>query len=233
MQADSEPLPKCLLEVGGETLLERLCANLRVNQFSKLVIVTGYMAEAIEEAAHQCGDGLVIETVHNPDYASTNNVYSLWLARERVEGSFLLVESDLLFGPALIANARTPDCAVVSERLPWMNGTTVDIINAGGESLRFQLASNETSCGTHKTVNVYCFSPSSWQRIAKRLDQHIAQGNVNDFYEVVLASMLDAGELHLAAVVYPRHAWYEIDTTDDLGAAQALLQSKPEAFSHG
>ncbi len=229
MRGNSEPLPKCLLNVGGQTLLQRLCANLRANHFRKLIIVTGYMAESIEEAAHQCGDDLVIETVHNPDYASTNNVYSLWLARASINTSFLLVESDLLFGPALIASARIPDCAVVSERLPWMNGTTVDI-NHGAESLRFHLAANGRSSGTHKTVNVYCFSQQSWLHIGKRLAQHIALGNVNDFYEAVLASMVDDGELQLVPVVYPQNNWYEIDTADDLNAAQAMLQSKPEAF---
>lgn len=226
---DGEAIPKCLIEVGGKSLLQRLCENLVTNGITKLLIVTGYMAEAIEQAARECGTTLHIDTVHNPHYASTNNVYSLWLAREVIKGDFLLVESDLLYGPGLIAACIAPDHIVVSELLPWMNGTTLDI-GSDGLVERFCLLRNEGKSGQYKTVNVYSFSTASWARISIRLDEHVLHGETGDYYEAVLAKMHEQGELELRPVVYPVSDWYEIDTAEDLRAAERLLVENPSVF---
>ncbi|MCR9104277.1 MAG: phosphocholine cytidylyltransferase family protein [Gammaproteobacteria bacterium] len=222
--------PKCLIEINGMTLLERLCRILRANGFTRLTIVTGYRAADVEAAARACSAGLDITTVHNADYATTNNVYSLWLARRMIDPPFLLVESDLVFGPALVAACHTPDCLVISQRLPWMNGTTIELDTAGGLA-RFQLAADGQPPASYKTVNVYCFSQHSWQRIATALDNHIAQGNARDFYEAVLADLVDRGQLDLTPTHYPCDAWYEIDTAKDLAAARQLMHSNPDAFN--
>ena len=96
--------PKCLLQVGQRTLLQRTVDALVANGVDELVVVTGYRSELIEDFLKVHYPTLKLHFIHNADYSSTNNIYSLYLTRERVEGKpFLLLDSDILFDPAIIA----------------------------------------------------------------------------------------------------------------------------------
>ena len=94
--------PKCLTEIDGIPILERLVDCLRQQGFKRLVVVVGYLEHRIRQFLGEWQDGLSIEYVVNPQYRTTNNIYSLWLAREAVQEPFLLIESDLLFEASLL-----------------------------------------------------------------------------------------------------------------------------------
>ncbi len=82
---------------------------------------------------------------------------------------------------------------------------------------------------TYKTVNMYSFSRSSWQRVVGRLEQHVSAGKVNAYYETVLGEMVVDGDLSLQAVFFDSKRWYEIDTLEDLRQAeQQLLRVRRE-----
>lgn len=95
--------PKCLLDVKGRSLLERSMDSLMASGVSDFVIVTGYLNHMIEEfVAKRYGDSIRVTFIHNEVYDSTNNIYSLWLARKAVDGKqFLLLDSDLLYDPQI------------------------------------------------------------------------------------------------------------------------------------
>ncbi len=62
-------------------------------------------------------------------YKTTNNIYSLWLARDVIDEPFLLIESDLVFDTDMLKDMLYPDRVAVAKIEPWMNGTTVTINN--------------------------------------------------------------------------------------------------------
>ena len=93
----TEALPKCLVSVSGVPILERLVRALDSHGFERLVIVTGYKAETIRDYLGERFGGIAIEYIVSPLFATTNNIYSLWLARQLIDEPFLLVESDLVF----------------------------------------------------------------------------------------------------------------------------------------
>ena len=96
--------PKCLLKVGERTLLQRSMDALISNGFREFVIVTGYLHEKIEDFVRQTyGDSIHVCFIHNKDYETTNNIYSLWLARQEAEGQeVLLLDSDLLYDAQIV-----------------------------------------------------------------------------------------------------------------------------------
>lgn len=95
--------PKCLLKVGSKNLLGRTIDALLFNGFKELIIVTGYLKEMIEEYISANYPELKVEYIFNPDYASTNNIHSLWLTKESVKNqSIFLLDSDILFDPVII-----------------------------------------------------------------------------------------------------------------------------------
>jgi len=91
--------PKCLLKVGERTLLQRSMDALVEVGIRQFVIVTGYLHEQIETFVRETyGESIRVRFIHNKDYETTNNIYSLWLARPEAEGQeILLLDSDLLY----------------------------------------------------------------------------------------------------------------------------------------
>lgn len=95
--------PKCLLTIGERSLLQRSIDALISNGIREIVIVTGYLHNQIEGFVKQQYPDVNISFIHNEVYDSTNNIYSLWLARPKAEGKdILLLDSDLLYDPEII-----------------------------------------------------------------------------------------------------------------------------------
>ncbi len=215
--------PKCLTMVHEVSILERLVINLSKQGFKRLVVVTGYREKSIREFLGTQACGMKIDYIFSPLYATTNNIYSLWMAREIINEPFMLIESDLVFDVSLLDDMRHPDRIAVARMQPWMNGSTVTI-NQAQHVKKFQ----NGIAGTfdeirYKTVNIYSFSLSSWHSIIERLDQYISAGIVNDYYETVFAEMVTEGSLSLKIVSFDNKPWYEIDTIEDLAKAKKLF----------
>ena len=106
-----------------------------------------------------------------------------------------------------------------------MNGSCVTINES--QWVKTFLAFNSDSFGEikYKTVNIYSLSLTSWDCIVKKLDQHISDGKVNDYYETVFAEMIADGSLSLKTVSFDGKPWYEIDTIEDLAKAERLFLS--------
>jgi NDP-sugar pyrophosphorylase family protein len=166
------------------------------------VIVVGYLEHRIREFLGEWQGSLSIEYVVNPQYGTTNNLYSLYLARDAVQESFLLLESDLLFEPSLLDDLQPADKIAVSSMQPGMNGSTVTVDHS--QHVReFQLGEMSDVDGLrYKTVNICSLSLWSWRRVIERLGQYVASGQVNEFYERVFADMVADGSLDFEAVFF-------------------------------
>jgi threonine-phosphate decarboxylase len=214
---------KCLVGVSLIPILERLVRSLNAYGFSRLVVVVGHEAAAIQDYLGDHSHNIEISYVVNPRYKTTNNIYSLWLARKVIDEPFLLVESDLVFDESLLEEMLQPDRIAISERLPWMNGTTVTLDGDSGVGAFCLDALSSADADHFKTVNIYSLSRATWREACERLDQHIAAGQTSDYYECVFAEMVADGSLALEPVFFPADRWYEIDTLADLEAAERVF----------
>jgi choline kinase len=220
----TEFAPKCLTEIDGRPLLERLVACLRDRGFKRLLVVVGHLEDRIRSFLDDCAGGLVVEYVRNPLYRTTNNIYSMWLAGAELDESFLLMESDLIFDASLIGELLLPDRIAISRILPWMNGTTITM-GCSGQVASFRNSRIvRTGDNEYKTVNIYSFSRSTWRRVFSRLDRAITEGRVNEYYEVVLKDMVADGSLSLNCVTIDADRWYEVDSMDDLPGAERIAR---------
>lgn len=251
LQPLTDDLPKCLTEINGTTILERLVLGLQAWEFERLVVVVGHMDGCLRDYLDNLVSGLdgltrglTIEYVSSAKYRTTNNIYSLWAARHAIQEPFLLLECDLIFDDALLGKMLEPDRIAVSRILPWMNGTTVSLDHSQ-RVMRFHMSgdrlpetkplrrTDSQKVGTHKTVNMYSFSQPSWRRITRRLEKFISAGRVNGYYEAVFAEMVAEGDLSFEAVFFDNECWYEIDTLDDLREAERLFPSSNGRLASG
>ncbi len=228
--------PKCLTEVGGLPILERLVRNLRAQGIERLVVVIGHMGTQIRNFLDSRAGDMQVDYIYSPDYRTTNNIYSLWLAREQIKEPFLLVESDLVFDASMLTEMLRPDKIAVSPIRPWMNGTTVTV-SPGQRVMAFHAKGVEGDIPHYKTVNIYSLSPPSWDEVIKRMSHYISEGRVNEYYEAVFADMVADGMLSFEAVFFDPHNWYEIDTIADLREAEKMfgkpsrVHVRPDVYS--
>lgn len=214
--------PKCLTVVGGKPILERLVDSLRAQGISKLVVVIGYQGDQIRKFLQQNASDMRIDYITNADYSSTNNIYSLWLARKQIQESFLLVECDLVFETSMLDNMLQPDKIAISIILPWMNGTTV-VLDSRKRVKAFHLDSVQGDERQYKTVNLYSLSLQTWKKLEQKLSCYVSAQKLGEYYETALADMVAEGMLSFEAVFFDAERWYEIDTLTDLREADKLF----------
>ncbi len=223
--------PKCLTLVNGTSILERLVMNLQNHGFKRLVVVTGHLENRIREELGTSRGKLKIEYVHSPKYKTTNNIYSLWMARKYLSEPFVLFESDLVFDESLLEGMLYPDRIALDNFESWMNGTRVTLTDTGGVNAFISGNENTSDEATYKTVNIYSLSRTSWNAVSRRLDAVISAGRVNDYYETVFSELVDEGALSFQKVSFEDKPWYEIDTIEDLKEAEKLFPEKQPVVS--
>jgi choline kinase len=215
--------PKCLTLVSEQSILDRLITNLKNQGFTRLVIVTGHEQECIVDVLGKKSGSLEIEYIHSANYKTTNNIYSLWLARHRMTEPFVLFESDLVLNSALLDNMVYPNRIAVAKMQPWLQGTTVTI-GTNNKVTQFHAGTQDSYSDTrYKTVNIYSFSIATWEQISLRLDAFIQAGQDRCYYENVFAEMVQHEILTLEPVSFDHKNWFEIDTVADLAEAELLF----------
>jgi len=227
---------KCMVRVGGTTLIDRALNNLIRHKPSRIILVVGYRGDKVKSHVGSSWKGVRIIYVENPFYSKTNNIYSLYLARHLLlEEDTLLLESDLIFDDSALSRIiddPRDSLVLVSKFQPWMNGTVVRIDKHGrikefisGENL------NLLRTGKYfKTVNIYKFSADfSKNMYLPFLEAYIKAVGYNEYYEQVLSviNFLDNSELR-ACVLDEEELWYEIDDKQDLDDAEVLFSSEEE-----
>ncbi len=221
----TENAPKCLTIVNDVSILGRLLSNLNQNGFKRLVVVTGHLQNHIRDFLGNQVGNIKIDYIFSPLYKTTNNIYSLWMARKVINEPFLLFESDLVFDESLLPAMLYPDRIAVAKMQPWMNGTCVTINKSHHVKEFFVSKAGSNGELRYKTVNIYSISLTSWRRIVKKLDKRISDGKVNDYYEIIFAEMIADGSLSFKHVSFDGEPWYEIDTLEDLAKAEKLFSS--------
>lgn len=230
---------KCMVEVSGKRLIEHVLDSfLKIQDngiaVSRVVIVTGYKGENLKKHIGSDYHGLKIEYIDNPIYDKTNNIYSLWLAREVLAAAdTLLLESDLIFESSILLNVARdvrPNLAVVDKFDPMMDGT-VTLLDDQDNITHF-VPKHEFDWNTahayYKTVNIYKFSKEfSTEFYLPFLDAYSKSFGNNEYYEQVLRVLIFLQGTDLKAYkLSGSEMWYEIDDVIDLNIACSI-------FSHG
>ena len=112
--------PKCLLKIGGRTVLEWQVKTLAGAGIDDIVVVTGYGADKVEDLVNRHLAQFGARTIYNPDYATADNLVSCWTVRHHMNTDFLLLNGDTLFEPGvidrLLYSGRFPITVTVSSK---------------------------------------------------------------------------------------------------------------------
>ena len=216
--------PKCLLEVGGKTLLQRTIDAMATAGINEFVVVTGYRGNMIRDFLTIHYPQFTIRFLDNVDYANNNNIYSLWMAGQIVRGqAFLLMDSDILCDPAAVVRiASEPEAALAvnrhelgEEEMKVVVDNQMHITEIS-KTCRPEDAMGE-SVGIEKMTATYS------EALFRELDQMILQeGLIDIFYERAFERLIPQG--HTFRVIDTTDYFsYELDTPEDLLRAQELM----------
>lgn len=226
---------KCMVQVNGVALIDRMLHQIESRHLSRIVIVVGYEGEKLMKYIDTLGIRTPIVYVQNPIYDKTNNIYSLALAKDYLcQDDTLLFESDLIFEDAVIdqlLDDPRETLALVDKYESWMDGTCVklgpdDSIASFVPSKNFRF---EEAHEYYKTVNIYKFGRHfSRTHYVPFLEAYSKALGNNEYYEQVLRviAMLDDPEIQAKRL--SGQLWYEIDDIQDLDIASSMFAQDPD-----
>ncbi len=230
---------KCMVEVHGRTLLERSLDALVDHGVDRIAIVVGYQAQGVRDVLGHEHRGVPVTYVENVDYATTNNIYSLYLASEELaKDDTILLESDLIYDPRIIERLfahPAPDVAAVARYEPWMDGTMVtlgpdDVIEG---FVPKHLVDHQATDQYFKTVNIYKLSREFIEnRYLPFLEAYVRSVGANEYYEQVLRVIASLDQHGLVGMPLQGEPWYEIDDLQDYEIAETLFAPEEKRYDY-
>lgn len=219
---------KCMVPVNGKPIIDYTLEALLNAGINKITIVIGYKGEKLKKYIQEKHPGLDINYIENPVYDKTNNIYSLYLAKEILTADdTVLLESDLVFKPEIISdlvNSKDENLAVLSPFESWMDGTValIDGKNNIAGLIGKENFNWKNKGEYYKTVNIYKFSKEfSKKYYIPFLQAYIDSYGKNEYYEQVLKVIAFLDSTNLKAHIVDGKNWYEIDDGADLSIAES------------
>ncbi len=228
---------KCMVQLHGKTLIEH-CLDI-VTSFSidRIILIIGYEGEKLKKLLGKSYNGVKIVYVENAEYATTNNIYSVYLSKEYlVQDDTILIESDLIFEKRiikLIIDNKFKNLAVVDKYKPWMDGTVAKIDNDFNiDHIISKSEFNYNDVNNYfKTVNIYKFSKKFLKECyVPFLDAYSSALGKSEYYEDVLKAIVNLGMDQLKALPLDGELWYEIDDLQDLDNASIVFAKPKDKF---
>lgn len=206
-------LPKSLLEVGRRPLVEHQLDALSAAGIGPVAMVLGYAADEIRERV-----GLKADYLFNPEFASTNSLYSFWLARGWVKGGVVVLNCDILFDPRVLDRLL----AAGGDALAYDSGSgdgrehmKVKVDRGRLADMGKELPAPEAA---GENVGILCFTEATAAALFEKAGALIEQGRRKDFLGAAVREI--ARERPIRTVDIAGLAWGEIDFPYDLDRAR-------------
>lgn len=225
MRPLTDDLPKCLLSVAGRAILSRAVSILAGSGVTRITVVDGFAGDRVREALRSEFPPAWFTFVRNADYETTNNAYSLWLARRPEEEPLLLLDADLVFDAEVaglvIRDEHANRLAVRSRGEIGDEDVKVELGGDGRVRNIGKLVPLDRASG--ESVGLAAFSAQFCRRMFDVLERRLfREGGVNEWYESAFLELIEKGE-----PVYPVDLGdlraIEVDTPEDLLRARSLF----------
>lgn len=219
--------PKCLLKVGEKNILSYTMDHLLAHDINEIIIVTGYLQEQIRDFIADAYFAVDVKFIYNELYANTNNIYSLWLAKQELQGQdMLLLDSDILFDQKIITKllqSGYENCLALKRHEVGEEEIKVKVDAKG---LILQIGKDVIPWeAIGESIGIEKFNSSLVDKLYKTLDYKIVlDQKVNIFYEAAFQDLIMEGE-QIYVVDVTELNCMEIDTAHDFKVAQEMISS--------
>jgi len=218
----TEDRPKCLLDLGKNTILGVQLSALKAGGATEVVIVTGFRTAAVEKAAEEASEsGFKVRTLFNPFYNVADNLASCWMAREEMREPFLLLNGDTLFQPEIMKRLlRAPTAAItitIDKKVDY-DSDDMKVKLAGSRLL--DVGKTLEPEDTHgESIGFSRFDKSGAQAFVETLEQTMRTPNgLNWWYLKAIAVLAEKDHVETCSI--EGLTWGEVDFLPDLEVAK-------------
>ncbi|MBV9675557.1 MAG: phosphocholine cytidylyltransferase family protein [Acidobacteriaceae bacterium] len=211
--------PKCLIPCNGSasTILDHQIESLFSVGIAKIGIVVGYEKDQIiQHVVTKYRDRhRRFCFIENPLFATTNNIYSFWLARMWLNGEpFVCLNGDVVFDTRILVPALESVAPITMIVDPEWRDETMKVIISEDRVIRMskRILQSEFS-GTY--IGITSFAADVQEELFAKINNLIRTGHENDFFNVAVQQLADEG-VRVSFTSTGHLPWAEIDDPGDL-----------------
>lgn len=215
--------PKCLARVNGIPILTNALKSLAASGCRQVRIVVGHLAHVIRDIITDRFAGMTVEYIMNPEYVTTNSMYSLALGLEGLDSPTWVLEGDVFFEQPILNLTAPPEIAwFVDSATRQLDGAYVETDEHNqARSLQIIRDLNTLHSNQFKSIGILHLSRAGTKQVLGMLSEGITAGRQNDYYDLILGDHMN--NIAISVVDVSGHRWFEIDTQEDLQNATDLF----------
>lgn len=215
-----------MVKVNGKPMLEYLIQNLIDNDITDIIICTGFESNKIIDFCKLQFPNINFKFVENKDFKTTNNMYSLYLAKNYFTDDLILMNADLIYDKEIISKLKTQNGSCVAVDKGQYNEESMKIIVKDNfvKSISKKIAPEEAyGC----SIDVYKICKEDLKKIEYEMKKIIEdQKDLNQWTELMLDNLFKTDILKAKPLDITSHKWFEIDDHNDLKKAEELFKNK-------
>jgi len=217
----TKDIPKCLIEINGKTILERQVEILNKNNIEKIYAVIGHKANKIRKFLN--GYGKNIKIIENKDFASTDNIYSLYLTSEDIKGNeFILMNGDAVFDKEIIKKLSSKrDLDVAPFDSQHYDLEELKIRGRNGKALEILPKNSPKEISDGSTIGIFKFSSNGSKVLFDEIQSLTNEGIKNKWFEHALNNIFKKIDMHMLDI--HGYKWIEIDDINDIKKAEEMF----------
>jgi len=223
--------PKCLLDIGGTTILEHQLGNLTAAGIGRVVVICGHGVEGVRQELSAYVGRADVSIVYNPFFADADNLISLWAARSEMDADFLLLNGDNVFHPLIlprILSMEASACVAVRRRERYdVDDAKVQLADQRVVRIGKDLAASPTHA---ESIGILRFAGRGVPAIRRALEVAVmADGARHSLFLDGIQGLIDQDH-PVAFCDVGELPWTDVDTPEDLRYVRRHFQSfSPDA----
>jgi glycerol-1-phosphatase len=218
-------VPKCLLTLGEKCILEmQLESLLAISEVEKIFLVIGHQKEKIAHFVFNSEYSDKVELIENLNFATTNNMYSLFLASNQVRGKeFILCNGDVAFtSKSVLRLSKSNRSEILIDSKKYTDDNMKVIFNLNGDLVDIsKTIKKENSHGI--SMDVYKFSQEDSETLFQFIEREVDEGRNSNWTEMALSILSAKQKIHLKKVEIEDDPWFEIDNQNDIRSARDIF----------
>ena len=210
-------VPKCLLEINGVPIIKHQINSFKKNGINDIVVVTGYKSEMIHDLLND-----QVQYVHNSKFSEMNNIYSVWLAIQKLQDDFICVYGDLMFDEEILKK-----CLEIKSEIGLMVET-----NTRDETMKVKIE-NEKIVAVNKKIDYKTadgnfvgmakFSKTGAKKLFHEIDLLVGNNNTDVYYTMAIENLINKGT-KISYDITDGLSWMDIDDDADFKQSQDVFR---------
>ena len=209
--------PKSLLRMGDTSIIEFQVEFLKKVGIHDILVITGYQSEKIRGVLKNR-----VKFLNNPKFSETNNLHSMWVAREILHDDFICIYADLVFHPEILNQcyrSKSDICLMVE---PNTREDTMKVKTEGGKVIAVS-DDIPTDQANGNFIGMAKFSKSLAKILFNEISILVKEKNVDVQYPLAIEKMIEKG-IKIGYETTNNLPWFNINEQNEFKKSEKIFK---------